>query len=61
MLITISDRDVRTTALAMQIAAEAIMRGGTVVIGTETFYAIAANPFMDQAVEKIFSIKIYHL
>ncbi|MCL5125410.1 MAG: L-threonylcarbamoyladenylate synthase [Deltaproteobacteria bacterium] len=57
MLITISDRDVRTTALAMQIAAEAIMRGGTVVIGTETFYAIAANPFMDQAVEKIFSIK----
>ncbi len=38
-------------------AAEAVMAGGTVVIGTETFYALAANPFMDQAVERLFYTK----
>lgn len=57
MLITISDYDPKTASLDLGIAAEAIMHGGTVIVGTETFYAIAANPFMDEAVEKIFSIK----
>ncbi|MGC8658657.1 MAG: L-threonylcarbamoyladenylate synthase [Desulfomonilaceae bacterium] len=57
MLITISDNDLKSIVVGIQIAAEAIMRGGIVVVGTETFYGIAANPFMDQAVEKIFSIK----
>ncbi len=33
------------------------MHGGTAIVGTETFYAIAANPFMDKAVEKVFSLK----
>ena len=57
MLITISDCDLQAASLDLKIAAEAIMHGGTVIVGTETFYAIAANPFMDEAVEKIFSIK----
>lgn len=38
-------------------AAEAIRSGGTVVIGTETFYALAADPFRNDAVEKIFLLK----
>ena len=57
MLISISDCDLQAASLDLKIAAEAIMHGGTVIVGTETFYAIAANPFMDEAVEKIFSIK----
>ncbi|MGC8602868.1 MAG: L-threonylcarbamoyladenylate synthase [Desulfomonilaceae bacterium] len=38
-------------------AAKAVRCGGTAIIGTETFYAIAANPFIDEAVKKVFSIK----
>ncbi|MFH0958219.1 MAG: L-threonylcarbamoyladenylate synthase [Pseudomonadota bacterium] len=41
----------------MKKASEAIISGGIVVIGTETFYALAANPFMDVAVEKVFCAK----
>jgi L-threonylcarbamoyladenylate synthase len=41
----------------MEKAAEAILSGGTVVIGTETFYALAANPFIDKSVERVFYAK----
>ncbi len=57
MLITISGHDLQAASSDLEIAAEAILHGGTVVVGTETFYAIAANPFMDAAVQRIFSIK----
>jgi L-threonylcarbamoyladenylate synthase len=39
-------------------AAERIIEsGGLVIVPTETFYAIAANPFQEQAVRRIFHVK----
>ncbi len=38
-------------------AAEIILSGGLVILPTETFYALAANPFDDQAVRRIFDVK----
>jgi L-threonylcarbamoyladenylate synthase len=56
-LITVSERMSNYSNSNIEKAAEAVMAGGTVVIGTETFYALAANPFMDQAVERLFYTK----
>jgi L-threonylcarbamoyladenylate synthase len=38
-------------------AADTILAGGTVIIATETFYCIAADPFNELAVQRIFQIK----
>ncbi len=38
-------------------AARIIKSGGLVIVGTETFYALAADPFQEQALRKIFAIK----
>ncbi len=57
MLITVSDNGLKKPNLQMEKAIEAILNGGTVIVGTETYYAIAANPFLGKAVERIFSIK----
>lgn len=38
-------------------AAEIIRSGGVVIAPTETFYALAADPFQEQAVMRIFRIK----
>jgi L-threonylcarbamoyladenylate synthase len=38
-------------------AADVIKSGGLVVIGTETFYALAADPFQEQALVKTFEVK----
>ncbi len=38
-------------------AAAIIRSGGVVIVLTETFYALAADPFQVEAVERIFSIK----
>jgi L-threonylcarbamoyladenylate synthase len=42
---------------ALEKAARVIMSGGVVVVATETFYAIAADPFNSLAVNKVFYIK----
>ena len=57
MLITVSDNGLKKPNLQMEKAIRAILKGGTVIIGTETYYAIAVNPFLGKAVERIFSIK----
>ena len=57
MLKELSERVSENVDPKMERAAEAIRAGGTVVIGTETFYALAADPFRDDAVEKIFLLK----
>jgi L-threonylcarbamoyladenylate synthase len=41
----------------LQRAAQSICDGGVVIVPTETFYGIAADPFNAQAVEGIFRIK----
>ncbi|MFH1114347.1 MAG: L-threonylcarbamoyladenylate synthase [Pseudomonadota bacterium] len=38
-------------------AAAIVRSGGVVIVLTETFYALAADPFRDDAVARIFSIK----
>jgi L-threonylcarbamoyladenylate synthase len=38
-------------------AERVLAAGGLVIVPTETFYAIAANPFDEKAVRRIFSIK----
>jgi L-threonylcarbamoyladenylate synthase len=38
-------------------AGEIIRSGGVVILPTETFYALAANPFLEEAVQRIFRIK----
>jgi len=38
-------------------ASETIRSGGVVIVPTETFYGLAADPFREHAVERIFSIK----
>ena len=38
-------------------ASKAIRSGGVVIVPTETFYGLAADPFQEAAVERIFSIK----
>lgn len=38
-------------------AKQIILSGGVVIVGTETFYALAADPFKEDAVKRIFSIK----
>jgi L-threonylcarbamoyladenylate synthase len=38
-------------------AGEIIRSGGLVILPTETFYALAANPFLEEAVRRIFRIK----
>ena len=57
MLITVSDNGLKKPNLQMEKAVEAILNGGTVIVGTETYYAIAVSPFIGKAVEGIFSIK----
>ena len=57
MLISVSELIPNYLGSRMEKAAEAILSGGTVVIGTETFYALAANPFIDKAVERVFYAK----
>jgi L-threonylcarbamoyladenylate synthase len=42
----------------VQRAASVISSGGVVIVPTETFYALAADPFNQNAVERIFSIKV---
>ncbi len=41
----------------VQRAADVISSGGLVIVPTETFYALAADPFNQRTVERIFSIK----
>ena len=43
--------------LALQIASAAILGGSVIAVPTETFYALAADPFNLQAVDQIFAIK----
>jgi len=38
-------------------AAEVVRSGGLVVLPTETFYALAADPFQERAVRRIFAVK----
>jgi len=38
-------------------ASRIVQEGGVVIVPTETFYALAADPFQDHAVERIFRIK----
>ncbi|MEW6112509.1 MAG: L-threonylcarbamoyladenylate synthase [Thermodesulfobacteriota bacterium] len=38
-------------------AAEIIRSGGVVIVPTETFYGLAADPFQEQAVRRVFQIK----
>lgn len=38
-------------------AAEVIREGGLVILPTETFYALAADPWNERAVERIFHVK----
>jgi L-threonylcarbamoyladenylate synthase len=38
-------------------AAEIIRSGGLVILPTETFYALAANPFLEDAVRRVFAVK----
>ena len=38
-------------------AAEIIRSGGLVIVATETFYGLAADPFQERAVERIFAVK----
>ncbi len=38
-------------------AAEAVGRGGIVVVATETFYCVAANPFCAEAVKRVYMLK----
>ena len=42
---------------ALQIASAAILGGSVIAVPTETFYALAADPFNLQAVDQIFVIK----
>jgi len=39
-------------------AAEVILSGGLVIVATETFYALAADPFQEEAVRKVFRVKL---
>lgn len=39
-------------------AAEVIRSGGLVIVPTETFYALAADPFQEESVRKIFRVKL---
>jgi L-threonylcarbamoyladenylate synthase len=39
-------------------ATEIIRFGGLVIVPTETFYALAADPFQEQAVRKVFGVKL---
>lgn len=41
----------------LQRAADIVREGGVVIVPTETFYALAADPFQDHAVRRIFRIK----
>jgi L-threonylcarbamoyladenylate synthase len=47
----------RDLELLIDRAAELIRGGGVVVVPTETFYALAADPFQGRAVGRIFAIK----
>jgi L-threonylcarbamoyladenylate synthase len=38
-------------------AADVIRGGGLVIVPTETFYALAADPFQEDSVQRIFSVK----
>ncbi len=38
-------------------AAEIIRSGGLVIVATETFYGLAADPFQEKALERIFAVK----
>lgn len=38
-------------------AGDVIRSGGVIIVPTETFYGLAADPFNDEAVRKIFAIK----
>ncbi|HKT79608.1 MAG TPA: L-threonylcarbamoyladenylate synthase [Vicinamibacterales bacterium] len=42
---------------AIEAAADAIRGGGLVIVPTDTLYGLAANPFDDQAVERVFAAK----
>jgi L-threonylcarbamoyladenylate synthase len=39
-------------------AAEVIRSGGLVIVPTETFYALAADPFQEESVKNIFRVKL---
>jgi L-threonylcarbamoyladenylate synthase len=45
------------TESAISKAAGILQAGGVVIVPTETFYALAADPFQDQAIKRIFRIK----
>ena len=42
---------------ALRAAAEVIAAGGIVAVPTETFYGLAADPFRDAAVARVFAVK----
>jgi L-threonylcarbamoyladenylate synthase len=42
---------------SLDAAAAVIRRGGVVIVPTETFYGLAADPFRDDSVSRIFTIK----
>lgn len=41
----------------LQRAADIVRKGGVVIVATETFYGMAADPFQEHAVQRIFRIK----
>lgn len=41
----------------LKIAARTLKDGGVVIIATETFYCMAADPFVGEAVDRIFELK----
>lgn len=44
-------------AEALQSAEKIVRAGGVVIVATETFYGLAADPFHEEAVERIFNLK----
>jgi L-threonylcarbamoyladenylate synthase len=49
--------DALEPASLLEQAARVVSRGGVVVVATETFYALAANPFDESALQRVFSLK----
>lgn len=51
------DHEMPRSADLITRAGKIVRSGGVVIVPTETFYALAADPFQEQAVRKIFGIK----
>ncbi len=56
-LTTDSSKGVMTPEANLERAARIVREGGVVIVPTETFYALAADPFRIEAVQRIYEIK----